>query len=121
MYTAVRTSLPAGAFTVKRRDIAEKLTCQLFHLPTLNHKDALSLYYGPATVLDASNPELPGQWRSPRCPQIITIQCNTHNNKRTRIDFGADDTNLVSTESKLSGDFHKKLHPRNQASQPEGP
>lgn len=123
MYTAVRTSLPAGAFKVKRCDIAAKLrTCQLFHLPTFDHKNALSLYYGPVTVAGASIPELPVQQRRPKCPQIITIESNTHNNKGTRIDLGADDTKLISKQERVKWQFQQQLlYPGSQASQPEGP
>lgn len=46
IYTTVRTSLPVGVFKVKRCDIEKLRTCQVFHLPILNHRDAWSLSMG---------------------------------------------------------------------------
>lgn len=107
---------------MKRCDIAAKLrTCQLFHLPTFDHKDALSLYYGPVTVLGASIPELPVQQGRPKHPQIITIECNAHNNKGAHIDLGANDTKLVGKREQVKWQFRQQLlYPGSQASQPEG-
>ena len=67
-------------------------------------------------------PELLVQWRRLTCPQIITTQCNTHNNRGTHIDFGPDDTSLVSKQEQMKGQFQQQLpHPRNQARPPMGP
>ena len=46
MFTTVRTSLPIGIFKVKRCDKEKLRTCQVFHLPVLNHRDVWSLSMG---------------------------------------------------------------------------